>query len=348
MKRLLPALAAAACLGPNAATAQGSNVTIYGLIDFAARHASNTNAARESATSTEDGIFTGSRLGFRGREDLGGGLSAQFTLEHGFDPSTGASLQGTPSGDYGQVTAAQRMWGRELHLGLRGPWGGVTVGRQYTVAHSLAARFQPQGNPNSTVYSLFSSHHVPRQDNMLKLDGKLGPVDLLASYTFGEQAGDTGANSSWALGVGSTRGALSVAAYVQQLKNLAGSETRKIVGLGGNYRINPTVVVYGGLMRRSAEVSAQRNRAWTLGTNIDLSPTVTLSVAHYDDQQSGSAALDGARSVSWLSVNYRFSKRTDVYLNLDRNDVEDGYAKPAFMGVKGSQNGTAVGLRHRF
>lgn len=342
------ALVAAAALVPIAVAAQGSSVTIYGLIDFATRHASNTNAARESATSTEDGIFTGSRLGLRGREDLGGGLTAQFTLEHGFDASTGASLQGTPTGDYGQVTAPQRMWGRELHLGLRGAWGGITAGRQYTVAHNLAARFQPQGNPNSTAYSLFSSHHVPRQDNLLKLDAKLGPVDLLVSYTFGEQAGDASANSSWALGIAGTRGALSVAAYVQQLKNLTGSETRKILGLGGNYKFGPAFTLHGGLMRRDAEVAAQRNRAWTLGANVELSNLVTLSLARYDDRQAGSAALDGSRRVTWVSVNYRFSKRTDVYANLDRNEVEGGYAKPAFMGVKGTQNGTAVGVRHRF
>ena len=64
------------------ASAQGSgNVTVYGLFDAAVRQASNANATRDSLRTMEDGIFTGSRLGFRGREDLGGGLSAVFTLE---------------------------------------------------------------------------------------------------------------------------------------------------------------------------------------------------------------------------------------------------------------------------
>ncbi len=320
---------------------------MYGLIDGAARYATNVDAARNSRKTMDDGIFTGTRLGLRGREDLGGGLAAVFVLESGFEVGTGLSLQGTPTGDYGQVTAPTRFWGREVYVGLRGGLGGISLGRQYTVAHALAARFQPLGNPNSTAHSLFSSHHVPRQDNQVRLDTKLAGVDLAASYTFGEQAASS-ANSAWAVGAGYTRGALSVAAYAQQMKSLAGSETRKIVGAGGNYKFGSSFALFGGVMQRTSVVSAQENLAWTLGANIELGPKVTLSLAHFDDQQDGSAALDGSRTVSWVSASYRFSRRTDVYAVIDSNRVLGGYARPAFMGTKGTQTGAAVGLRHRF
>lgn len=345
MKPLLFACAALVVAPPVAA--QGS-VTVHGLIDAATRHVDNADAGRRSRTTMEDGIVTGSRLGFRGREDLGGGLAAVFTLESGFDPSTGLSLQGTPSGDFGQATAPTRFWGRELHLALRGPWGGVTLGRQYTVAHTLAARFQSQGNPNSLAHSLFSSHHIARQDNQLRLDSKVGGVDLMASATFGEQSSSSGANGSWALGAGYAKGSVSVGAYVQNLKNLAGTETRRIVGAGGNAKLGDTLTVFGGAMQRRDAASAQKNRAWTAGANLQPTPLVTLSAQHYSDHQSGSAALDGARTVDWLMAAYRFSVRTDVYAVVDRNKVSGGYAKPAFMGTKGSQQGYAVGLRHRF
>ena len=104
--------------------------------------------------------------------------AALMTLESGFDPSTGTSLQGTPTADYGQVASSTRFWGREIHVGLRSGWGAVTLGRQYTVAHGIAARFQPLGNPNSTAHSLFSSHHIARQDNLMRLDGKVAGVRL--------------------------------------------------------------------------------------------------------------------------------------------------------------------------
>jgi predicted porin len=330
-----------------AQTAPSSNVTVYGLFDAAVRQASNAGPNRDSLRTMEDGIFTGTRLGFRGREDLGGGMSAIFTLESGFDPSTGTSLQGTPTADYGQVASSTRFWGREVHVGLRGGWGGVTLGRQYTVAHGIAARFQPLGNPNSTAHSLFSSHHVARQDNMLRLDTRLAGVELTASSTFGEQADDA-ASSAWALGAGYTAGALSLGAYVQQMKNLAGTETRKILGLGGNYRFGPGFALFGGVMQRTSAVSVQENRAWTMGANVELAPSVTLSAAFFDDRQSGSAALAGSRRVAWVTANYRFSRRSDVYAVVDTNRVEGGYARPAFMGTKGTQNGLVVGLRHRF
>ena len=64
--------------------------------------------------------------------------------------------------------------------------------------------------------------------------------------------------------------------------------------------------------------------------------------------QPGSDALDGSRKVMWATVNYRFSRRTDIYAVVDRNEVEGGYARPAFLGTLGSQTAVSVGLRHRF
>lgn len=347
MKRTTIALLAA-CSSAIAFAQQSppGNVTIYGLADAAMRHASNVAPNRASLKSMDDGIFTGSRLGFRAREDLGGGLSAVLTMESGFEVGSGTSLQATPAADYGQELAPVRFWGREIHVGLRGPWGSVLAGRQYTVAHSLAARFQPQGNPNSTAHSLFSSHHVARQDNVLRLDTKAAGIDFTAAHTFGEQTGS--ANGSWALGMAYTAGAVSLGAYAQQMENRAGTERRKILGAGGNVKLSPTLTLFGGLMQRSSAVSPQENKAFTLGANIELTKDVQLSLAHYNDHQTGSAALNGSRKLSWVTANYRFSRRSDVYAVLDSNQVDGGYAKPAFMGTKGSQTGLVLGMRHRF
>lgn len=326
----------------------GSSLTLYGLIDTSLRQASNMTTGGGRQTSLEDGIFTGSRLGVRGREDLGGGWSAAFNLETGMDPSTGTTTLGTSSTDYGVSAAPMRMWGREVHVSLRNSWAGVTLGRQYTVAHALSARFQPLGNPNSAVYSLFSSHHIARQDNVMRLDAKGAGLEWVASATWGEQANSDSANGSWALGVGLTRSDWAAAAYAQQMKNLTGAETRKILGLGGNLKLSPTVTLFGGAMQRTAAVSLQKNRVLTLGANVVLNSTSTLSVAAFDDQQSGSAALKGQRRVAWASVNYAFSRRTDIYGTIDHNRVGGGYARPAFMAALGTQTGLALGLRHRF
>jgi predicted porin len=351
LARLTAASAALAALpaeAQNAPTAATSNVTIYGLFDAAVRRANNVVAATDdSVTTMEDGLITGTRLGFRGTEDLGGGWRAAFTMESGFDPSNGNSLQGTTTADYGQEAASPRFWGREINVALRNSWGGVTLGRQYTTAHQIAARFQPLGNPNSTALSLFSSHHVARQDNVVRLDTKLGDVEIQASRTVGEQPVSS-ANASWAAGATYVKGDLALGGYVQQMENRAGTEKRKIVGVGGNYRFNPTFTLFVCHMQRRSEVSPQENKAWALGANIEVTPATTLSFEYFDDKQSGSAALEGSRKVAWVTANYRFSRRTDVYAMLDRNRVVDGYTKPAFMGTLGSQTALSAGLRHRF
>jgi len=91
MKKSLLALAVLGAFA-GAASAQ-TNVTIYGLVDAAiTRH--DTNAAGVKPTWTLDSSTlnnkNGSRLGFKGTEDLGGGLSAIFTLENGFGVDNGA------------------------------------------------------------------------------------------------------------------------------------------------------------------------------------------------------------------------------------------------------------------
>lgn len=344
-------LAAASCIaGAFCATpafAQANGVVIYGLFDAAVRRVNNANADRASVTVMEDGVFTGTRLGFRGREDLGGGTAAVFTMEAGFDPSSGVSLQGTPTADYGQVAASPRFWGREVHVGLRGAAWGLALGRLYTLAHTMTARFQPQGNPNSTAHSIFSSHHIARQDNMLRLDGTVGGVELAFAHTLGEVSGSE-ANGAWALSAGYGSGPFWLGAYAQRLNNLAGTETRKIVGLGGNFKPMPALTLHGGAMRRTNATSPQVNRVWTLGLNFDVTPLVALSAAHLSDRQAGSPLLEGSRKVSYVTANYRFSRRTDVYVVVDRNSVQGGYAKPAFMGTPGTQDGLGAGLRHRF
>lgn len=332
-----------------AATPSTSSVTVYGLFDAVVRRADNVVAStRDSVYTMEDGLITGTRLGFRGVEDLGDGWRAGFVMESGFDPSTGSSLQGTPTADYGQEAASPRFWGREVNVNLRNRWAGITFGRQYTTAHQLAARFQPQGNPNNAALSLFSSHHVARQDNVVRLDTRLAGVELMATKTLGEQPADDSANSSWSLGAGWTGGDVSLGAFVQQLHNRAGTEKRKIAAAGGNVKVHPVFTLFGGYMQRSSEVSPQENKVWGLGANVEVAQPVTLSFQYFDDKQSGSTALEGSRKVAWVTANYRFSRRTDVYVLVDRNKVEGGYAKPAFMGTLGTQTAWNVGLRTRF
>jgi len=335
-----PAVRAQSIIGNN------TNVTLYGLIDTSLHYVRNTTSG-DSSIGMADGMFTGSRWGLRGREQLSTDVAAVFTLEAGFDPTNGRSLQRTATANYGQ-TQGERLFGRQVHLGLQGKDWEVVMGRQYTLAHTLAARWQPQGNANSPALAVFSNHHMARQDNMLRADLKVAGVTFSATRTFGQVFGSHNANSAWAVGANYSGGPVHLSASVQQMKSLTGAETRKIWGLGGSYRINDTWQVFSGFLKRTGAVNRQSNKVGMLGINVALSPDVTLSAAHLRDHQSGGATLSGKRRGSWVAASYRFSKRTDVYIVIDHNKIDGAYAKPAWMQVAGTQADVATGLRHRF
>ncbi|HSY26288.1 MAG TPA: porin, partial [Burkholderiaceae bacterium] len=66
-----------------------SSVTVYGIIDAGFVTQSNANAAGDRATSFQDAQILPSIYGFKGTEDLGGGLKAGFNLEGGFNSGNG-------------------------------------------------------------------------------------------------------------------------------------------------------------------------------------------------------------------------------------------------------------------
>jgi predicted porin len=94
MKKSLIALSVLAAV---AGTAQAqSSVTVYGVLDMALQNENNGafSKGKGSITSLDSGVQSGSRLGFKGSEDLGNGLKANFKLEMGIQADTGASAQG--------------------------------------------------------------------------------------------------------------------------------------------------------------------------------------------------------------------------------------------------------------
>nr|WP_315595266.1 porin [uncultured Cupriavidus sp.] len=323
-----------------------SSVTLYGIIDTTIRY-SNNNAGDKNLAELTDGYFNGSRWGIRGNEDLGGGLNALFVLESGFDPSTGVSSQGTSTANYGQQsTGGQgRLFGRTAIIGLeKDRIGRLTFGRQFTTAYDASGRFQPNGHPNLDPVTIINSYTGPRQDNMAKYFGQWGPLSVGSHYTFGEVPGQTKRSSSYGVSVGYSASPFDIGAFWQQANALTTPEARKIWGLGGNYRIGIVKIAFGYLNNRF-DVSPTRNDVFTGGFAVDVTPALTMSVAsHYDRQRNA----DGSRIMVTGVADYSFSKRTDVYAEVDFNRINGNYALPTFMGVKGSKVGGGIGLRHRF
>lgn len=160
---------------------QAQSVSLYGIIDAGVESVSNVAPAggRITRMPSNTGIVP-SRLGMRGKEDLGAGLSAIYTLEMGFAPDTGASGQGG------------RLFGRQSFVGLSGDWGAVTLGRQWTM---LFWSLLDSDIVGPTIYGLGSlDSYIPnaRIDNSIAYKGKFSDVTVGATYSLGRDTVNAG------------------------------------------------------------------------------------------------------------------------------------------------------------
>jgi predicted porin len=127
-KKLMAVAVAGALAVPAMAFAQASNVQIYGRVNTGIDNYQSTGATAGSAADMKSRTRVydfGSRLGFRGTENLGGGLQAVFLMESGVNVDNG-----TNTGQAGAVnTSTGFLSSRIGHVGLQGNWGLVTFGR---------------------------------------------------------------------------------------------------------------------------------------------------------------------------------------------------------------------------
>jgi predicted porin len=138
MKKSLVALAALAAAG--AASAQ-SSVTLFGIVDAGVSYFENENYAGTSASRTElrNSGYNSSRIGFRGTEDLGGGLAASFWLEAALGNDDGTAGAGTIG------TASSQLFNRRSTVSLSGRFGEVRLGRDYVPTFWNDTVFDPFG-----------------------------------------------------------------------------------------------------------------------------------------------------------------------------------------------------------
>jgi predicted porin len=172
-----------------------SNVTLYGIVDTGVEYISHANASGDSLVRMP--AVTGSlpsRWGLRGAEDLGGGYKAVFALESGFN---------LRAGDLGQ---GGRLFGRQAWVGISGPFGTVSFGRQYTMTY-LALLDNDVLGP--AIYSLGSlDAYVPnaRSDNSVAYKGTYAGFTLGATYSFGRDSAGTGNSPGQGTCAGSVAG----------------------------------------------------------------------------------------------------------------------------------------------
>ena len=171
-------IGAGACSGLCSAQ---SNVTMYGIADLGV--VSESGGAGGRVLKVTSGIANGSRLGFKGSEDLGGGMTAIFTMDAGILADTGASAQGG------------LLFGRQAFVGLAGAAGTLRLGRQYTFIDSSLGALDPfYLGFAGRMSNVFTAGYISRVDNSITYSSPVrGGLSGELAYGFGEVPGDASA-----------------------------------------------------------------------------------------------------------------------------------------------------------
>jgi predicted porin len=357
------------------AAVHAQSTTVYGMIDVGVESISNVATAGGTLNRmpSTTGILP-SRLGFRGKEDLGSGLNAIYTLEMGFGPDTGTSGQGG------------RLFGRQSTVGLSGDWGAVTLGRQWTMLFWSVLDSDIVG---PAVYGLGSlDSYIPnsRIDNSIAYKGKFGDVTLGGTYSLGRDtvnagpspagtncAGESGADAqacrewsalvkydtaNWGTAVAydalngrSTTGASDVV-LPAGLTSSSKSDARLMVN---GYVKLAGAKLAGGVIRRTNDGSPTKPKSdlWYVGASYPLTPALTIDGTYaklgYKDIANWDSSLLAVRSL------YKLAKSTTVYAQLGKIDngsatnvSVSGGAPGSNPAAGGSQTGIMLGMNHSF
>ena len=340
MKKSLLALALLGAFA-GAAFAQ-TNVTVYGVADAGLTYANNGTA---KTTAMGSGLLSGSRLGFRGTEDLGGGMSAIFTLENGFNIDDGSQAQG-------------RLFGRQAFVGLAGGFGAVKLGRQYHPIRGAVENIDPFNLGNIGTASNIFNVYGDRGDNYINYSTpKLGGFTGQFGYGLGEVAGSTSIGRQIGLSAGYAAGPVRVIlAHHDQNVAVAGVDAgdARSTFLGGIYdfRVVKLHAAYAASKNNNAAglTTSDRDEAM-IGVSAPLGAGTIL--ASYILRREDAGANRDAEQIA-LGYLYNLSKRTTLYTSVARINNEaaasvnaSGFAGGS--GVAGRDRSTfAVGVRHRF
>lgn len=215
-------IAALAVLGAFAAgSAVAADVTIYGRADLGLRFTSVdsdvTNVDDVDTFEMATGNFTGNRVGIKGSEDLGNGMTVAFVLENGFDADTG------------NLGESDQIFDREATVQLKGAFGTIGLGRSSILAldagsFGIGGAFTAMGTGWGDVgnqHLLWGAGFSSRASNMLTyVTPEFAGFKVYAQYSFGDGDGDENkSNTERYYGIGATyqNGALDLAMVVDSV-----------------------------------------------------------------------------------------------------------------------------------
>lgn len=356
MKKSLLALAVLSAFA-GAASAQTS-VTAYGIADVG--FVREYGSLGPGVSKIDSGIQQGSRLGFKGTEDLGSGLKAMFQLETGIAMDTGGFNQGNTA------------FGRQSWVGLGGSFGTVSLGRQYQSQFVALDEVDPfsTGLAGAST-NLFTYPRGSRNNNMIRyaspdMGGFAGELE----YGFGEVAGDTSARRTLGGSIGYANGPLVVRlAYEKDndgamLNNtkvftngssrytqLTGSYDFSMVKVAAAYRkdstdgiITQAITPPGSPLVFTVPVDAN---VFLIGATVPFGANTFMT--SYIRRKDKTSLSQDANQIA-IGYGYALSKRTNFYSSYARINNSNGAGYTVGNAISSGSNDRAfnVGIRHKF
>lgn len=355
MKKSLLALAV---LGAFAGVASAqSSVTLYGIIDMNLQRNDPKAAGQASTTGVNSGHQSGSRFGFRGSEDLGGGLSAVFTIEGGFSGDTGASGQGG------------LLFGRQVWAGLRSNTAGLLVAGRAASFSSGTGSLDMFGSVDpfltgfgtAGLQNTFSSANATRVNNAIAYQSpKWGGFQLGVGYSFqavGSENPGSGANNpviftAASFGTGPFYGVVTYDRVsptdAQKAGGLPNDQTHLQVGATFDLKVVKLHAAYAKednqfVLSTVGTTNGADATAYMAGFTI---PVGNLSILGSYQKRDGKVlgTYEADRTVWALGGSYNLSRRTNLYLSYADSDGK----KTLNNNNTYDKKETTVGIRHQF
>lgn len=328
------AVAAAALLAAFAAQAQ-SQVSIYGNLDVAVGRFDAPNNDK-AVTAVESGVLRESYIGFKGQEDLGGGLKAFFALESSIGVDTGSSTTG-------------QFWDRTSIVGLSGDFGAVALGNNRTLNFLANQAYNPFGATGlfSTSNVLFGAGAAVLgnvqvggivENNFINSITYTSPN--LSGFTAAVQVGlsennNTGTDdNAFGVQLNYAAGPLAVGATYEDAQESAFASNSKRWQLGASYDFG-AVKLFGQYGQDKFNNDDESYKFWQIGAGIPVSSAGTVLTSY----AQGKYDSEKIRQFS-LAYDHALSKRTGAYVGIV--NLRDNQADP--------KSGTSfvVGARHAF
>lgn len=291
-------------------------------------------------------VVNGSRIGFRGTEDLGGGLKAGFVLEYSIQP------------DEADTTMANR----QSFVSLGGGFGDVKLGRQYTLHHSNQGAGDMLGNLNAVAGYIGGLDNAVRVNNAVTYTSpSFNGVTVAAQRGFGENirtSGDQETNKQQAVRIAYSAGPLAAGYATETIKNISaqnigvflGQDAQVEFAANAKKKANNLFASYDfgvakvALLNQDTKYSAPgetdlKFSGNTLSASIPFG-AVTAHVSTGSGKYKVAGSADTKVKGYQLGAQYALSKRTFAYAYTGKTEFKDT-GKLKF-------DTTSVGIRHAF